>query len=49
MASEEDLLAQVMAATDVGWPRIGDRVYLNMVWRYHICDDIGVHHIEPFF
>ena len=33
VASEEDLLVQVMAAVDVGGPRIGDRVYQNMVQR----------------
>ena len=29
--------ARVMAVTDVGGPRIGDRVFQNMVWRYRIC------------
>ena len=49
VASEEDLLARVMAATDVGGPRIGDRVYQNMVRMYRNYVDIGGRHIEPFF
>ncbi|KAJ8878367.1 hypothetical protein PR048_018944 [Dryococelus australis] len=35
--SEEDLLARVMAAADLGRPGIGDRVYQNMVRRYRVC------------
>ena len=31
--SEEDLIAQVMAAADIGLPGICDRVYQNMVRR----------------
>ena len=46
--SEEDLLAQVMAAMDVGLQGIGDCVYENMVRRYHARVEIADHHIEPF-
>ena len=35
--SEEDLLAQVMAVADVGLSGIGDRVYVNILHRYHQC------------
>ncbi|KAJ8866211.1 hypothetical protein PR048_032054 [Dryococelus australis] len=35
--SEEGLLARIMAAADLGRPRIGDRVYQNMVHRYRVC------------
>ena len=48
VATEEDLLAQVMAATDIGGPRIGDRVYQKMVRRYRICVDVGGRHIKLF-
>ena len=37
MESEEDLLARVMAAADVGLPSIGDRVYQNMV---RVCAEV---------
>ena len=49
VASEEDLLALVMAAAVVGEPRIGGRVYQKMVQRYRICVDVGGRHIGPFF
>ena len=42
--SEEDLLAWVMAAVDVGLTEIGDRVYENMVRRTLYA---GLH-TEPF-
>ena len=45
--SEEDLLARVMAAADVGGPEIDDRVYHNMIRRYRICVEVGGRHIEP--
>ena len=48
VASEEDLLVWVTAVVDVGGPSIGNRVYQNIVWRYHICVDVGGCHIEPF-
>ena len=48
VASEEDLLAQSMAVTDVGALRIGNHVYQNMVQRYCICVDVAGHHIKPF-
>ena len=40
VASEEDPLARVMAATDVGGRRIGDSVYQNMVRKYRICVEV---------
>ena len=40
--SEENLLARVMAAADVG-----DRVYYNMIFRYRACVEIAGRHIEP--
>ena len=46
---EEDLLARVMAAADVGDPTIGNRVYQNVIRRYHTCVDFGGRHIESFF
>ena len=46
--SEEDLLAQVMAAADVGLPGIGDRVYQNMVRTYCVCVEVTGRHIECF-
>ena len=46
--SEEDLLARVMAAADVGLQRIGDRVYQNMVRRYCVCVEVAGRHVEPF-
>ena len=39
--SEEDLLARVMAAADVGLPSIGDRVYENMVRWYRVCGEVA--------
>ena len=48
VASEEDLLAWVIAATDIGETRIGDRMYQNMVWRCRIFVDVCDRHIEPF-
>ncbi|KAJ8866390.1 hypothetical protein PR048_032233 [Dryococelus australis] len=45
--SEEDLLARIMAAEELGLPGIGDRVYRNMVRRYHVCVDLAGRHIEP--
>ena len=45
---EEDLLALVMAAADVGLPGIGDRVYQNKICRYCVCVEIRGCHIEPF-
>ncbi|KAJ8878129.1 hypothetical protein PR048_022596 [Dryococelus australis] len=47
--SEEELLARVMAAVDLGRPGIGDRVYQNMARRYCVCVDVASRHIEPFF
>ena len=46
--SEEDLLARVIAAADVGLPRVGDRVYENMVRRYRVCVEVAGRHIVPF-
>ena len=46
--SEEDLLARVMAAADIGKKGIGDRVYENMVRRYRVCVEVAGRHIEPF-
>ena len=48
--SEEDLLAPVMAAADVGLQGIGDRVYENIVRRlmYPVCVEVADRHIEPF-
>ena len=46
MVSEEDLLAQVIAATGVGLQGIGDRVYKNMVLRYLVCVEVIGHHIK---
>ena len=37
----EHLLARVMAAADVGAPRIGDGTYQNMVLGYRICVLVG--------
>ena len=45
---EENLLARVMAVTDVGGSRIGDRMYQSTIWRYRICVNFGGSHIEPF-
>ena len=46
--SEEDLVAWVLAAVDVGPQSIGDRVYENMVCRYHVCVVVAGRHIKPF-
>ncbi|KAJ8876752.1 hypothetical protein PR048_021199 [Dryococelus australis] len=46
--SEEDLLAWIMAAEDLGLPGIGDRVYQNIVRRYRDCVDDAGRHIESF-
>ncbi|KAJ8866317.1 hypothetical protein PR048_032160 [Dryococelus australis] len=46
--SEEDLLAQIIAAADLKLPGIGDRVYQNMVRRYRVCVEVAGRHIEPF-
>ena len=46
--SEEDLLARVMAAANVGLPGIGDRVDKNTVCRYCACVEVAGHHIESF-
>ena len=46
MDSEDELLARVMAAADVGLSGIGDRVYQNMVRRYRVCVEIAGHYIE---
>ncbi|KAJ8885964.1 hypothetical protein PR048_012170 [Dryococelus australis] len=46
--SEEDLLARIMAAADLGLPGIGDRVYQKMVLRYRVCVDVTGRHIDPF-
>ena len=35
MKSEQDVLAWVTAAADVGLPGVGDRVYENMIHRCH--------------
>ena len=48
MESEEDLLAQVIAAAEVGLPGICDRVYQNMVCRYHVCVKVAGRHIVTF-
>ena len=48
MESEEDLLARVMAAADVGLAGVGDRVYQNMLRRYGVCVEVNGRHIEPF-
>ena len=45
--SEEDLLARIMAAADVGLQGIGDHVYQNMVRRYRVCVEVADRHIEP--
>ena len=47
--SEEDLLARVMAPTDVRLSGFGDRVYQNTVRRYRVCVEVAGRHIEPFF
>ena len=44
--SEEDLLARVMAAADVGLSGIGSRVYQHMVRRYRECVEVAGRHIE---
>ena len=44
--SEEDLLTRVMAAVDIGLPGIGDRVYQNIVYTYHVCDEVDRRNIE---
>ena len=46
--SEVDLLAKVIAAADVGLQGIDDRMYANMVCRYHVCVEVAGYHIKPF-
>ena len=46
--SEEDRLARVMAAVDVGLTAIGDHVYQNTVRRYRVCVEVAGRHIKPF-
>ena len=46
--SEEDLLARIMAAADVGLPDIGDHVYQNMLRRYRVCVEVADRHTELF-
>ena len=46
--SEEDLLAWVMTAVDVGLQGIGDWMYENMVCRYLVCVEVASRHIELF-
>ncbi|KAJ8881860.1 hypothetical protein PR048_018346 [Dryococelus australis] len=46
--SEEELLARIMAAADLGLLGIGDRVYQKMVRRYRVCVDVAGRHSEPF-
>ena len=49
MNSEEDLLARIVAATDIGLQDISDLVYENMLRRYGVCVEVTGRHIEPFF
>ena len=46
--SEKDLLAQVMAAVDVGLQGIGDLGYQNMVRRHCLCVEVTSRYIKPF-
>ena len=39
--SQNDLLAQVMAAAGVGLSGIGDHVYQNMICRYCVCVEVA--------
>ena len=48
MESEKDMLARVMITEDVGLPDTDDRVYQNMVRKYHVCVEVAGRHIEPF-
>ena len=49
MDSEEDLLAQDMAAADVRLEDIEDRVYEKMVRRSLARVEVAGRHIESFF
>ena len=47
MDLEEDLLARVMAAEDVGLLGIGNHVYGNMVRRYRVFVEVAVITASP--
>ncbi|KAJ8874554.1 hypothetical protein PR048_025417 [Dryococelus australis] len=46
--SEEELLARIVAAGDLGIPGVSGRVRQNMIRRYRVCVDVADRHIEPF-